>query len=62
MKEDEPTVKKDENDSDEEDMDSLKVKEEAEALEVRDVAYNLEILAKPTWNTGAQSIISLPNN
>ena len=42
----EQTVKKDEDESDDEDEadGSMQQKEEAEALEVRDVAYNLEIL------------------
>ena len=42
----EQAVKKDEDESDDEDEadGSMQQKEEAEALEVRDVAYNLEIL------------------
>lgn len=54
---DEPKVKKDEADSDDDNDSGMKKKEEAEALEVRDVTYNLEILVVPklatmTFETG----------
>lgn len=41
---DESKIKKDEA-SDTEDEDAIKRKEEAESVEVRDVSYNLELLA-----------------
>lgn len=45
---------KDEADSDDDDESGMKKKEEAEALEVRDVAYNLETLAQTMCNNPHQ--------